>query len=61
MASLDINTDDEIFKFVPKRFEVELGFHIIREKALNWKLILNHASGFAVEETSLLNFRGNHL
>ena len=30
-ASLDINTEVERFQFVPKRFEGELGFHIIRE------------------------------
>ena len=31
MASLDIDTEVERFQFVPKRFEGELGFHIIRE------------------------------
>ena len=31
MTNLDINTEVERFQFVPKRFEVELGFHIIRK------------------------------
>ena len=31
VASLDINTEVERFQFVPKHFEGELGFHIIRE------------------------------
>ncbi len=31
MTSLDIYTEVERFQFVPKRFEGELRFHIIRE------------------------------
>ena len=31
MTGLDIFTEVERFQFVPKRFEGELGFHIIRE------------------------------
>ena len=31
MTSLDIYTEVERLQFVPKRFEGELGFHVIRE------------------------------